>query len=172
MMLKMALCIGLLLPPGNIPGVWKKSMSQGADRAPFRYVIVSNEGEGRRPKRGDGYRYVEVLLDERAFSENNLKELFRLVSKRFSTPRALHVQVYTNLEDVETPEEKEKGKISETPFDPNLERHHQAFYLRDDEGNEWFTYNPNPPDGETKKVILKTMQANQLKKVTRKKNRT
>lgn len=138
----------------------------------FAMSSSATRGEGRRPKRGDGYRYVEVLLDERAFSENNLKELFRLVSKRFSTPRALHVQVYTNLEDVETPEEKEKGKISETPFDPNLERHHQAFYLRDDEGNEWFTYNPNPPDGETKKVILKTMQANQLKKVTRKKNRT
>ncbi len=130
-------------------------MWQGKNRSPFRYAIVSNEREGRGRKRADGYRYVEVLLDERAFSEENLRELFRLISKRFPQPRVLHVQVYTNLEDVETPEEREMPKASEASLDTSLDRYHQAFFLRDSEASEWFTYNPSPPGTEMRKVLLK-----------------
>lgn len=153
--LRIALCLGLLTA-SIAGGVNKKHMSQTPNRSPVRYVIVSSEvidDSGNPPK--DAYRYVEVLLDAKAFSENNLTELFRLVSKRFPKPKVLHVQVYTNLSDVETPEEREEPKMSEMPDDPSLDRHHQAFYLRDDDGNEWFTYNPNPPRTHTKKVILK-----------------
>ncbi|HZE71873.1 MAG TPA: hypothetical protein VE135_20380 [Pyrinomonadaceae bacterium] len=157
MMMRTILRIVLLsLLTGNIAGGVNKSMSQISNRSPFRYAIVSNEvidDSGTPPK--DAYRYVEVLLDEKAFSENNLKELFKLVSKRFPKPKVLHVQVYTNLNDVETPEEREGPKMSEVPDDPSQDRYHQASYLRDDDGNEWFTYNPNAPRTGTKKVILK-----------------
>ena len=150
------LCLGLLLTVSIAGEVNNKQMAQRTNRSPFRYVIVGNEvidDSGTPPK--DAYRYVEVLLDEKAFSENNLKELFRLVSKRFAKPKVLHVQVYTNLEDTETPEEREGAKMSEAPYDPPLDKYHQAFFLRDADGGEWFTYNANPPRTDTKKVVLK-----------------
>ncbi len=150
------LCLGLLLTVSIAGEVNNEQMAQRTNRSPFRYVIVSNEvidDSGTPPK--DAYRYVEVLLDEKAFSENNLKELFKLVSRRFPKPRVLDVQVYTNLQDIETPEERESGKMSEAPHDPSLDRYHQAFFTRDNDGNEWFTYNPNPPSSDRKKVVLK-----------------
>ncbi|MFN2533003.1 MAG: hypothetical protein ABR555_17085 [Pyrinomonadaceae bacterium] len=155
MMLGIGMFLGLLLTVSIAAGVNKRHVSQ-APRSPFRYVIVSNEvidDSGTPPQ--DSYRYVEVLLDGKAFSESNLKELFRLVSKRFPKPKVLDVQVYTNLEDIETPEERENAKMSEAPYDPSLDRYHQALFVRDNDGDEWFTYNPRPPSSETKKVIIR-----------------
>ena len=46
-----------------------------------------------------------MLLDPKSFSEENLKQLFALLSKRFPEPTELVVNVYTDLEDIMTPEE-------------------------------------------------------------------
>lgn len=146
-MLAFAVCVGLFLSANGtsmLPG----QNSEQSYRAPFRYVIFNNEVDV-------GYRYVEVLLDERAFSEENLKQLFKLVSNRFPRPKVLHVQLYTNLEDAETPEERESGKASEQPDNPASDRYHSAYYLRDSDGNQWFTYNPNSPDIKLKTVVIK-----------------
>jgi hypothetical protein len=154
--LGIGLLLGLLLTVSIAAGANNKHVPQAPNRSPFRYVIVSNEvidDSGTPPR--DAYRYVEILLDGKAFSERNLKELFRLVSKRFPKPKVLDVQVYTNLEDIETPEERESGKMSEAPYDRSLDRHHQAFFVRDDDGDEWFTYNPNPRTPEMKKVVIR-----------------
>jgi len=50
-------------------------------------------------------RGVDVLLDPKSFSEENLKQLFAMLSKRFPEPAKLIVNVYTDLEDIMTPEE-------------------------------------------------------------------
>jgi hypothetical protein len=161
LILSTVLCLGPFLMGCGLSEVnGRYIMLQGtsqssSSRSPFRYVIVHNDVTGEPSNPNDGYRYVEVLLDDNAFSERKLRELFNLVSRRFPTPRVLHVQVYTSLEDVETPEEREAGRISEAPDDPSADRYHRAFYLRDADGNEWFRYNPNPLSREIRTVILR-----------------
>ncbi|MCW5971460.1 MAG: hypothetical protein KIT57_23375 [Blastocatellales bacterium] len=137
---------------GEIPYI---SNQHRATRSPFRYVIVSNSISGEESDPNDDARHVDVLLDDRAFSETNLKMLFKLLSGRFPLPKVLDVRVYTNLEDVETPEEREAFKASEGPDDPSEYKYRRAFYLRDYYGNEWFTYNPTPPSRPTITIVLK-----------------
>lgn len=95
-----------------------------------------------------------ILLNDKAFSEPTLRELFKLLSGRFPIPNRLYVQVYTNLDQVETPEEHEQGKGSESPGDPNMDKYHWAFFIRSHD-SELIRYNPKPPDRTMKTVILK-----------------
>lgn len=65
----------------------------------FRYIIVSNEIDAyQNPKLNR--RVIQVLMDERAFSEKTLRALFSLVSKRFPRPESLYVDVATSLEQL------------------------------------------------------------------------
>ncbi len=82
-------------------------------RSPFRYVIVSNKLDPAVSQKDETRRFVEVLLDKKSFSKENLILLFRLISTRFPKESILFVNVYTDLEDIETPEERDIGKISE-----------------------------------------------------------
>ena len=123
-------------------------------RSSLRYAIVSNEIVNVTGDADDAFRYVVILLDEKAFSESRLKELFKLVSARFPTPNRLDVQVYTDLEQVETPEEHDRGRVSESRDDPTSDKYHWALFIRS-QGNELFRYNPNPPNRGMKTVILK-----------------
>src|SRR6266849_1835855 len=87
-------------------GERKQQRNQGKHyRSPFRYIIVSNDvrNDGLGPE--DAQRSVSILLDEKAFSEATLTELFKLLSKRYADPKWLNVWVYTSLEQVSTPEE-------------------------------------------------------------------
>lgn len=123
-------------------------------RASFRYVIVYNEIVGGEDDLREAFRYVEVLLDERAFSEKTLKELFRLLSKRFREPKDMDVAVYTSLEQIDTPEERDAGKISEAPEDPALDQHPSAVLIRKGEC-EFFRYTPQAPSTEMKTVVVR-----------------
>jgi len=156
-MLKAAMLLGLLFVVATPAGASVKQMSQTSSgkqyRSPFRYVVVSNELSSRRSNQQ--IRYVEILLDEEAFSPNNLRELFKLVSHRFKKPKRLDVQVYTSLKDVETPEEREAPKMSGISDVGSSEIHPQAFFIRDGKGNEWFSYNAEAGSTEMKTVILK-----------------
>jgi hypothetical protein len=136
--------------------VWHKTQTrrESNHRAPFRYVIVYNEIVGGEDDPREAFRYVEVLLDERAFSEKTLKELFRLLSKRFREPKDMDVAVYTSLEQIDTPEERDAGKISEGPGDPALDRYPSALLIRKG-GCEFFRYTPQAPSTEMKTVVLK-----------------
>lgn len=120
----------------------------------FRYAIVSNDIVNTTGDTNDAFRYVGVLLDEKAFSEHNLKALFKLVSARFRTPDRLEVQVYTSLDQVETPEERDYAIASESPDDPKSDKHHWALFIRSID-NELFRYNPNPPHKRMKTIVLK-----------------
>jgi hypothetical protein len=122
-------------------------------RSRFRYVIVSGEIEARLSKQEK--RHVEVLIEEGAFSANNLRELFKLVSARFKLPKQLNVHVYTSLQDIPTPEEREAPAISERQDTASLEMHAQAFFYRDGQGNEWFSYNHKKGSTELETIVLK-----------------
>src|SRR6266480_3066910 len=71
--------------------------------SPFRYIVIANEVTKPDGDVTNSTRTVSVLLDERAFSEGNLKNLFALLSKRFAAPKRLDVWLYTSLEQIETP---------------------------------------------------------------------
>lgn len=157
-----ALCAPLLVIVfGVVRGVNSHNLSETMQkrperfRSPFRYAIVGNEIVNPTGHPDDAFRYVVVLLDEKAFSEGTLKNLFKLVSARFPTPSRLYVQVYTSLEQVETPEEYEQPKVSESPDDPpHTDKYHWALFIRELD-RELFRYNPKPPDKTMKTIVLK-----------------
>ena len=120
-------------------------------RSNFRYLIVSNGllHNGR---------LVFALMDEKSFSEENLKELFRLISKRFPKPSELHVAVFTNLEQVQTPEEEDFYKALspeiEIPTNVNVDRYPSAVYVRS-KGKESFSFSVVSPRRVERKFIIK-----------------
>ncbi len=120
----------------------------GSQRSQFRYIIVKNA------LLHDG-RLLFVLIEEQPFSESTLRELFRLVSKRFPQPEELHVAVYTSLEQIPTPEEEDRDEPLSSDRQPSrdmgVQKHASAVYIRW-EGNESFIYVLN---GTEKTVILK-----------------
>src|SRR5205085_5305609 len=81
-----------------------------APKSAFRCAIVYNDEADYRSLGGDAgkFRVVEVLLDSNSFSEDTLRQLFALLSKRFPTSGRLFLHVHTNLEDVYTPQEAEQ----------------------------------------------------------------
>ena len=79
-------------------------------RSPFRYVIASNEID-------DKERGIDVVMERKAFSEQNLKLLYQLLANRFPIPYDMTVFCYTDLEDIPTPEERD-GPISTPPEGP------------------------------------------------------
>lgn len=118
----------------------------------FKYVIFSNtlhENKDIHYSR----RVVSVFLDEKAFSEQSVRDLFLLLSNRFPSPQWLEVWVYTNLNQTETPEEADLPKSSNTPDNPELDRFHWA-WIYSKNGNVFFRYNPNPPNRAMKTVII------------------
>lgn len=110
-------------------------------RSPFRYVIVYNEiSETSYPTRS-----VEVLMDEGAFNEGNLKQLFQLLDKRFPSPERLTVTVNTSIKTIETPEERDIGNYSLEAgrLTDEIKKHKDAFYIRYQNGYRRFRYTVN-----------------------------
>lgn len=117
----------------------------------FRYAIVENSvSHEDNPKLIS--RHIEVLLDERAFSEKTLRVLFDLVSKRYATPKNLNVDVYTNLEQIMTPEERDYGSVS-GGMDTNPDKFLWAVYLRNPYAH-FFRYSPVDNKSDIRTVEL------------------
>jgi hypothetical protein len=96
-------------------------------RSEFRYTILSNKVEDR----GGAVRDIEVLLDDKAFSEATLTKLFTLLLKRYPEPAWMEVGVVTSLYQVATPEEEERTVvISGTDDHPEYDKHDHALLMR------------------------------------------
>jgi hypothetical protein len=145
---------------------WHVCYGQNRERAytsPFRYVIVHNEVIVDEDEPSYTNRRVEVLLDEKAFSEKTLKQLLEFLVKRFPTPDSLTITVYTNLEQIDTPEERETGRIFvESPTgrgkpteEELMSRKYPSAVLMRQDGNELFRYTIKPNNLRLKTVILK-----------------
>jgi hypothetical protein len=142
--------------PGHLEDAsfeWHDGQKSEQTSKEFRYVIISESVEDADDP-DIARRNVEVLLDERAFSEETLKRLFDLCSLRFPKPDWMFVWVSTNLKQVATPEERDLPSVSESKGNPESDKYHWAVLIRDGD-NELFRYNPNPPSPEIKTVILK-----------------
>jgi len=141
---------------GNAADVLAGNRFQEQKQNTFRYVIVGDELQGEDGT-APAQRTIAVLMDEADFSEEVLKSLFILVSKRFPSPAWLEVEVFTNVTQLLTPEEYDEGQMSERKPDDRdaaFDRHHFALLMRIGE-NELFRYDPNPPSRQLKTVILK-----------------
>ena len=123
--------------------------------SPFRYVIIENRVE-KDPNTTETRLVVEVLLDRKAFSEENLRVLFKLISRRFPDAEVLDAWVYTSLEQAPTPEERDEGTTSESQKGPTT-RHYWAFYLRSVEC-EYFRYSPLADKSNIRTVQLRTLK--------------
>lgn len=127
-------------------------------RSPFRYAITRNKVTEfiHFPNGPTGKsRGVSVLLDAKSLTEENLKQLFELLSKRFAEPTDLVVSVYTDLEDVLTPEENEVVWVNCTVDVAKLTPEHPwAFYIRS-VNSESFSYHTKKPSEAPKEVILR-----------------
>ncbi len=97
----------------NMTGMAQKArMGQERIRAAPRYVIVYDTVD---PSLGEGdsdRRFLEILMDSRSFSKGNVAVVGELVSNRFLDPSLLYINIFTSLYDVETPEERDEPKIS------------------------------------------------------------
>ena len=92
--------------------------------SPFRYVIFRNEVETWSNGKTiyeicdvdeEGHRVIDVLMEEKSFTKENLILLFRLISSRFPKPETMTIFVHTDLRDIATPEEGEQGVFSHPP---------------------------------------------------------
>lgn len=94
-------------------------------KSEFRYVIVYNTPNDS--SESFKFRTITVLLDESAFTVENLKKLNALVMKRYPQPMNSFITVFTNLEQVMTPEEIDfyGGREGATPI--NVNSYKQAF---------------------------------------------
>ncbi len=77
-------------------------------RSPIRYVVVYDRVDPSLGPEDSESRFVEVLIDNKNFSEKSIKRLAGLICTRFAVPTVMYINIYTNLEDVQTPEERDE----------------------------------------------------------------
>jgi len=116
----------------------------------FRYAVVHNEVAKALP-----VRQVWVLMEDKAFTEENLKSLFELVIKRFPEPYEMNIWVYTNLADVPTPEEADEGGMSEVKDAPPLSGAPTAVCVRNDKTEYINYFYPTPKGQEHGKIVIR-----------------
>jgi hypothetical protein len=100
-------------------------------RSEFRYVILSDEAYYVAGEE-DITRDIRVLMDGKAFSEENLTKLFKLLLKRYPAPDWMDVSVMTSLEQVATPEEADQQlyMLSHTNNHPEYDLYNNALLVR------------------------------------------
>lgn len=129
---------------------------QNDTRSPFRYVIVSDVTElQKRVNDNPHYWELEVLMEDKAFNEKNLNELFTLLSKRFSARPGLFVNVFASMEALQTPEEYDRAIL--WGLKENYRDYKYAIFSRNGYG-ERFTYGI-PGLVEHKEVTIKPAPA-------------
>jgi len=83
-----------------------------AYRSPFRYLIVRDVAELQKfVNKDDKVLSLDVLMEDAAFNERNLTDLFSLLSKRFSEHRSLYIYVFTSMQALRTPEEYDRAPL-------------------------------------------------------------
>lgn len=100
----------------------------------FRFVIVSQQAMS------DKIFKIEVFLDPKSFSENNLRSLFEYLSSTKDDSVTLLINVETDWNRIRIPNGCIGGDSS-LPFDPSENSFHRAIYRRE-AGKASFRFNP------------------------------
>ena len=104
-------------------------------------------------------RHIEIFLDEKAFSEENLKTLFAYLSEKNPEPKHLTVVVHTNWKQLWFPSDCPPTAISEQPDPPDKYDYLQATYHRRKDV-EYFDYSQTVKihAAEFKRVYIRNKQ--------------
>jgi len=156
---------GLAIGQGGGGDDLSSSRSKREIASPFRYVVVRDdlqteeEGGHKKPL----IRFVTVLINEKDFSESNLRVLFNYLSRYYSVPTSLNIEVHTSLETLETLEER--NTLSDHTRRSKFEQiYKMAGYSRFFDGKEIFSYDSGAPGKFVRKfVVLGTMKVNETK---------
>lgn len=105
---------------------------------PFHFLIVENA------LYSESIRHVEIFLDDAAFSEANLKDLFSFISKKYVEPIGLTIVVKTNWQQLSLPSDCPPSGMSNTTTPLEQYNYHEAIFYRRDRNNKsmYFRYNP------------------------------
>jgi hypothetical protein len=93
-------------------------------------------------------------MEKDSFGPESLKELFRLLSKRFPEPALFVCFVNTSLDQLNTPEEEDQNKGLHKD-QPELEGHHHRAVLIRSAENEIIRYTVASGDSSLKTIVLK-----------------
>jgi hypothetical protein len=120
-------------------------------RVNFHYVIYRSHIYGERPSDVDsGVKNLHLLVDEDAFTLENLQSLFQAISKGFPKQEGLNTFIHTSIKQVNI----DGFFMSHSPEPPELFKHHRAYYHRDAK-NEFYRYTKTPTSVDLETVVLK-----------------
>jgi hypothetical protein len=114
----------------------------------FRYLVMSNVLA--TPK----VRVIEIFLDDTAFSEGNLRELFQFLSKQFPEPAGVTITVKTDWRQLPFPTDCTPFAMSSQGGKWKDFDYHGAIFHRREGERSFFLYNPDLNVKEEKKVIV------------------
>jgi hypothetical protein len=109
--------------------------------------------------RFDDDLYIEVLIEDAAFNEDNLRNLFKMLSERFADQSVLSVWVYTSMDAIKTPEETDHSRLK-GPIDNYKKYKFAHFLIRSNKCDAYFRY-AEPGQSETK-ITLKCDKNSEL----------
>lgn len=136
---------------GFITKIQAQEKNHHCDVINFHYLIVRNYMMTEKVRR------IEVFLDVKSFSEENLKILFAYLSEKNPMPDHLTIIVHTDWSQILIPSDCPAMLISEQPDEPNRYDYHRAVFARRKKERviEYFTYNPKLKTDEVKLVVIK-----------------
>ncbi len=154
MMIKYLVFIIILFFVQTSFGQVKKALDDNCDNGiKFHYLVVWNENsEQENPL--ESSREVLVFLDEKSFSEENLKILFSYLSQKYKSPNNLEIRVETDWEKIPNNDSCEGSGISGSPNNEDRDNYYWALYVRHNK-DEIFRYNPKLKSTEIKTIVLK-----------------
>ena len=119
-----------------------------------RFIVTSNE------MYSVNVRHLEIFMDESAFSEENLTQMFKYLAAQNTDAKILGMNVKTNWKQFSFPDDCRNGTgISNQPYDPSVFDYYHATYHRSnftDVGKrEYFKYNPELKVDKYKTVWIK-----------------
>ena len=117
----------------------------------FRFIVLENS------RYNSAIRHVEIFLDDSAFTEKNLTDLFTYFSASNPEPGNLTVIVYTDWKQLQVFTDCPPIAVTNQPADPDEYNYHRAiFWRRQINGvrKEFFDYNPVLRTADVKTVLL------------------
>ena len=108
----------------------------------------------------ENVRNLDVFMDESAFSEENLKQMFNYLEAQNTDAKILIIKVKTNWKQFSFPDDCLNGTgASNMPYDPSIFDYYHATYNRsnfpDTGRSEFFKYNPELKVEKYKTVHIK-----------------
>ena len=119
-------------------------------RSPIRYIVIYNDIGPTEDRR------IEMFMNVENINEKDLRTVFCWIAERYPSPIALSINVHTNLDTIETPDERELLRDGDdSRFSKYYGLHREADYHRYDDGLEAFGYTTRLSPYRVRQVVIK-----------------